>query len=168
MSAPEPAAPSSRLDRLALAVATLGPAGRMPKAPGTWGSLAAVLAAPWLFCPLPLAARACALAVVLAAGTWAAHRAEKILGRKDPGCVVVDELLGQWAALLPFHLSGWTREMPLELAGLFALFRLFDILKPWPVRAIERATPGGLGVMLDDLAAGLYAAGAYALLRPLI
>lgn len=164
---PVPAA-SSLTDRLALSLATLGPAGRMPFAPGTWGSAAALVLAPWIFVPLPLSARLGALGLVLAAGTWAAARTEKILGRKDPGCVVVDELLGQWTAFAPFHLTGWTTAMPLELLALFALFRLFDIVKPWPIRAVERSVPGGLGVMLDDLVAGLFAAAAYALIRPFV
>jgi len=155
-------------DKLAVFVATLGPVGRMPKAPGTWGSAAALAAAPWCFVPLPLGGRLAALCLVLGAGTWAAARAEKALGRKDPGCVVVDELLGQWTAFAPFHLSGWTQAMPLELLALFCLFRFFDILKPWPIRAVERTVPGGLGVMLDDLVAGVFAAASFALIRPFL
>jgi phosphatidylglycerophosphatase A len=153
------------MDSAAVFIATLGPIGRLPKAPGTWGSLAATAAAPWCFMPLPLPARLAALGLVLGLGTWAAARAEKALGRKDPGCVVVDELLGQWTAFAPFHLLGWSQSMPLDLLTLFALFRLFDIVKPWPIRAVERRVPGGLGVMLDDLVAGVFAAGAFALIR---
>lgn len=153
------------LDRAALFLATLGPMGRMPKAPGTWGSGAALVVAPWCFMPLPLYGRAAALCLIFVVGAWAAGRAEKLLGRKDPGCVVVDELLGQWAAFAPFHLAGWDQAMPLDLLALFALFRFFDILKPWPIRAVDRGVPGGLGVMLDDLLAGLFAAGAFALIR---
>jgi len=152
-------------DRLALFVATLGPMGRMPKAPGTWGSGAALVAAPWCLVPLPLFARLGVLAFILAVGTWAAGRAEKVLGRHDPGCIVVDELLGQWTAFSAFFLTGWTQSMPLDLLELFLLFRFFDILKPWPIRAVDRSVKGGLGVMLDDLVAGLFAAGAFALLH---
>lgn len=158
--------PPSALDGAALFIATLGPVGRWPKAPGTWGSLAALAAAPWCFIPLPLPARLAALGAVLGVGAWAASRAEKALGRKDPGCVVVDELLGQWTAFAPFHLAGMTVGAPLELLALFILFRIYDILKPWPIRSVERGVPGGLGVMLDDLVAGLFAAASYALLRP--
>lgn len=166
MAAPSsPADRPSALDRAAVAMATLGPVGRMPGAPGTWGSLAATLAAPWCFLPLPLGGRLAALAGVLALGTWAAGRAARALGREDPGCVVVDELLGQWTAFAPFFLSGWDARTPWELLGLFALFRLFDIAKPWPIRAIDRGVPGGLGIMLDDLAAGVFAAAALALPR---
>ena len=173
MSAPAPGQDLGFLDRSALGIATLGPVGRMPFAPGTWGSAAALVAAPWCFLPLPLSARLGALAVIFGVGAWAAGRAGRILGDEDPGCVVVDELLGQWTAFLPFQLatgaggwfSGWTNATPLELLALFGLFRLFDILKPWPIRAIDRGVRGGLGVMLDDLLAGIFAAAAFFLLR---
>jgi phosphatidylglycerophosphatase A len=155
---------SSLADSAAVFIATLGPVGRLPKAPGTWGSAAALAAAPWCFMPLSLPWRIAALGLVLGLGTVAAARAEKALGRKDPGCVVVDELLGQWTAFLPFHLAGAGPAMPLDLLALFALFRLFDILKPWPIRAVERSVPGGLGVMLDDLLAGVFAAASYAVI----
>ena len=166
MKPPFPAPDALRgLDRLALAIATLGPVGRLPKAPGTWGSAAALVLAPWCFLPLPLAGRLGMLAALLGLGTWAASRAGRALGDEDPGCVVVDELLGQWTAFLPFHLSGWTSAMPWELLALFGLFRFFDILKPWPIRTVERRVRGGLGVMLDDLLAGAFAAASLLLIR---
>ncbi|MHC1700667.1 MAG: phosphatidylglycerophosphatase A [Humidesulfovibrio sp.] len=176
-SQPRPIPPESPasglLDRAALALATLGPVGRMPLAPGTWGSAVALVLAPWVFSPLPLAWRLGVLALILVAGTWAAGRAGRLLGREDPGCIVVDELLGQWTAFAPFHLStglggwafSWTGAMPWELLALFGLFRLFDIIKPWPIRAVEKSVPGGLGVMLDDLVAGLFAAALFLLIR---
>ncbi len=164
-----PGSPSpSGLDALALSIATLGPVGRMPKAPGTWGSAAALLVSPWLFQPLPLAARCAALVGVLAVGTWAAGRAGRVLGKEDPGCVVVDELLGQWTAFAPFHLGSFTSSTPWELLALFGLFRVFDILKPWPIRWADSKVRGGFGVMLDDLLAGLMAAALYALVRPFV
>ncbi|WP_031385466.1 phosphatidylglycerophosphatase A family protein [Desulfonatronum thiodismutans] len=138
------------LDRVASTIATLGPFGLLPKAPGTWGSLAAVIAAPWLFMPLSFSLRVLVLAGVLVVGTWAAARAERLFGRKDPGCVVVDELLGQWLTLLPFA----ALTAPQLVAG-FLFFRVADILKPWPVRTVERRVPGGLGVMLDDAVAAV-------------
>ena len=144
----------SPLDKLALALATLGPVGHFPKAPGTAGSLAAAVAAPWLFLIMPPWWRVLALLAVLAVGTWACGRAERILDQKDPGCVVLDELFGQWLALLFFP------GMPIGFLILaFIFFRFFDILKPWPVNWAETAFPGGLGVMLDDGVAGLYALG---------
>ena len=144
--------PEPLSSRLASKLATLGPAGRMPKAPGTWGSLAAAAAAPVLFLPLPLWARLAVLVVLFPVGAWCAGRTEKFLGRKDPSCVVVDELWGQWIALLPLGAAE-----PLWIVPAFLLFRLFDIAKPWPVRASERWLPGGWGIMIDDGFAGLYA-----------
>lgn len=144
--------PTTGIDRLALTVSTLGPAGRMPKAPGTWGSLAAAVTAPAFFLPLPLWARIMVLLVLFPAGSWCASRAERILGGKDPGCVVIDELWGQWITLLLLPAEAWPWIVPA-----FALFRLFDIAKPWPVKASECWLPGGQGIMIDDGFAGLYA-----------
>lgn len=142
------------IDKFATALATLGPIGHFPKAPGTWGSLASVVAAPWLFLPFALWARVGILIGVLIIGTWACSRAENVIGEKDPGCVIIDELFGQWLTLLFFT------AMPIwYLAIAFVLFRLFDIFKPWPVKWAEDTFPGGLGVMLDDGVAGLYALG---------
>lgn len=138
--------------RLALNLATLGPAGRMPKAPGTWGSLAAAILAPFFFLPLPLWGRIAVLVLLFPLGSWCAGRAEQAMGRKDPSCVVVDELWGQWIAVLPLA----TMEA-LWIIPAFLFFRLFDIAKPWPVRASERWLPGGWGIMIDDGFAGLYA-----------
>jgi phosphatidylglycerophosphatase A len=88
------------------------------------------------------------LAVTLA-GTWAAHRAERQLGVKDPGVIVIDEVAGMTLSVLPFPPT------PSVLIAGFVLFRLFDIVKPFPAGASQRAT-GGIGVMVDDLIAGLY------------
>ncbi|KHK02203.1 phosphatidylglycerophosphatase A family protein [Desulfovibrio sp. TomC] len=139
-------------DRLALLVSGLGPLGRMPYAQGTWGSAAAVLLAPVCFLPLPIFARLLLLALVFYIGAKAADRTESILGRKDPGHVVIDELVGQWLTFLPLAAPS-TFDM---VAGFF-LFRAFDILKPPPVRASENWLPGGYGVMIDDVLAGIYA-----------
>jgi len=140
-------------DSIALAIASLGPLGRVPKMPGTVGSAAAALLAPVLFLPLPLWARLPVLGGLFVLGAWAASRAEEILGQKDPGRINIDELLGQWVTFLPLAHAG-----PGAILLGFALFRLFDILKPWPVRSSENWMPGGYGVMLDDLLAGVYAA----------
>jgi len=83
-------------------------------------------------------------------GIWAAHRAEPLLGGKDPGAIVVDEVAGMTLAVLPFPRTA------LVLAVGFVLFRIFDIAKPFPAGVSQRV-PGGLGVMVDDLIAGLYA-----------
>lgn len=140
-------------DRLALFIATFGYSGLLKPAPGTWGSLAAMLLAPFVFMPFNLPGRIAVLLLILGLGTWAASQAERIMGRKDPGSVVIDEVLGLWATYCLFA----TLTPFMYLAG-FALFRLFDITKPWPVKQLETAFEGGLGVMVDDVAAGIYAA----------
>jgi phosphatidylglycerophosphatase A len=112
------------------------------------------------------------LAVFLV-GWWACARGEADLGGHDDGRMVIDEVLGYLVTMFPlpgaFPLpSGFPAEsagpLPLSWAWGFALFRLFDIWKPWPVGAIDRRTPGGLGVMLDDAAAGILAWAALQLL----
>ena len=96
--------------------------------------------------------------VVTLAGTWAAQQAERVLGRKDPGAVVIDEVAGMTLAVLAFPLT------PSTLVLGFLLFRLFNVNKPFPAHRCQRA-PGGPGIMADDLIAGLYAAAVLALLR---
>lgn len=146
-------------DECVLAFCRLGVAGLAPWAPGTWGSALGCILAPWLFLPLGFGARLALLALVFALGGLAAGRAEKILGQRDPGQVVIDELLGVWIALLPFAAPGfWI------IFSAFVLFRIFDIIKPWPVSASEYWLPGGFGVMLDDAVAGLLALGSLLLL----
>ena len=147
-------------DRFLLAVATLGPIGRAPWAQGTWGSVAAALAAPILFLPLPLPLRVLALAVLFVFGAKAAGRAEVLLGRKDPGQVIIDEVLGQWIVFLPF-----ADPTTFELAAGLVFFRLFDITKPPPVRQSEYWLPGGFGIMIDDVLAGVYGGLALAVLH---
>ncbi len=132
--------------------------GLVPKAPGTMGSLGAI--------PLYLlAARGgrCAVAasalVVTLVGVWAASVVARDLGRKDPQVVVVDEVAGVLVTMLPM------REVSFRAVAIgFALFRLFDVVKPWPVKSFEKL-PGGWGIVLDDVAAGAFGAGALALLR---
>ena len=149
-------------DILLLHYARVWPAGLSPVAPGTCASLAAIVLAPFIFMPLPLWGRVLALLFVLVTGAIASGRAEEILGRKDPSEVVIDEVLGQWIAVLPFAFLAWW-----EYVAAFVLFRLFDIVKPWPVRQLE-AIGGGLGIMLDDAAAGVYALLCMLLLRMLL
>jgi len=98
------------------------------------------------------------LVVVTTVGTWAAHRAEPLLGAKDPGAIVVDEVAGMTLTVIAFPLT-----VPTLVAG-FVLFRVFDVVKPPPARASQRLS-GGVGVMVDDLIAGVYAAVALAGLR---
>lgn len=140
------------MDTLILAVCRLGFAGLSPVMPGTCGSALAAIAAPFLFLPLPWWARALVLVLVFWLGGMAATRGERILGRTDPGEIVIDELLGMWLVLLPFGRPGWR-----TIGIAFVLFRIFDMWKPWPVHASEKWLPGGYGVMIDDVMAGLLA-----------
>jgi len=136
--------------RLARAVATGCGVGLLPGAPGTWASLAALPCA-WLLVPLGgKAVLAVAAVAAFAAGCWAAGVVARASGRPDPGFIVIDEIAAQWLVLLavPLH--------PAWYAAAFLLFRLFDIAKPPPIRWVERRVAGGLGVMLDDVAAALY------------
>ncbi|RXE63601.1 phosphatidylglycerophosphatase A, partial [Muribaculaceae bacterium Isolate-002 (NCI)] len=133
-------------DACILAFCRLGVAGLAPKAPGTWGTALACLLAPFLFLPLGMGGRALVLLLLFVLGALAATRAEKLLGRKDPGEVVIDELVGVWLVLLPFAEPGFWL-----VAAAFVFFRIFDIAKPWPVRASENWLPDGFGVMLDDV-----------------
>ncbi|MCR9073007.1 MAG: phosphatidylglycerophosphatase A [Alphaproteobacteria bacterium] len=136
----------------AILIATGFGTGYLPKAPGTWGSLAAALLA-W---PMAQAGGppALLLGAVLAtlAGTWATRIYIERTGTQDPGAVVIDEFAGQWLtlALCPMH--------PLWWAFAFAAFRLADISKPWPASWVDGNMHTPFGVMLDDLVAGAYAA----------
>ena len=140
---------------LSIWIATGLGAGYFPVAPGTAGSalgLALVIAfRQTALDRLSLAAALLAVTVFLfAVGVWAAGKAEKVFGRVDPGQVVIDEVAGQVLTFLAAPRIGW-----LGLIAGFILFRAFDIVKPFPARQAERF-PGGWGIMLDDLVAGLY------------
>lgn len=144
-------------DVLALSIATFG-VGYLPLMPGTFGSLVGV----GLFL-LVFAATGASFALVLFsilivtfAGIWAAFRTEALEGRKDPGIVVVDEVAGQMIALLPLTLLSLQPTARAVIVS-FVLFRLFDIIKPYPAGRFERLK-GGFGIMCDDLVAGVYAA----------
>ena len=162
-----PQSKKSSADYVALAVATCG-VGYLPLAPGTWGSLLAlvfyfVLHRQWFpQTDLPpsaiytfLLVQLVTVLAVTVIGTWAASRTERVLRIKDPGKVVVDEVAGQLIALLAVPAGIW-RGFPVTVLSAFILFRLFDIVKPYPARKLE-AMHGGLGIMADDLVAGLYA-----------
>jgi phosphatidylglycerophosphatase A len=123
-------------------------AGYAPAASGTVGSFVTVVAV-WLL-PLTPLRIAVALVVVVLVGIWAGSRVERVLGKKDPGIIVIDEVAGMLLSviLLPRTI--------LVLITAFLLFRLFDIWKPFPARESQALT-GGMGVMVDDLIAGVYA-----------
>ena len=128
--------------------------GLSPFAPGTAGSLAALL--PWLVLrELPLPYHALVIVAAFALGVWACEWTVRRLRVADPGAVVWDEFVGQWIALLPLL---WLRADGLWIFAGFILFRTFDIAKPWPVSWADAKVGGGFGVMLDDAIAGAYAA----------
>lgn len=137
-----------------MAIATWFGCGYFPWGPGTVGSLAGLLIYAGLH--VWLGPGRWTLVLMVAAltpiGIWAATRAARIVGKKDPGLVVVDEVLGQWVTLL-----GATVFDIRSVIGAFILFRIFDIWKPWPVRQFE-TLPEGTGIVADDLAAGVYGA----------
>lgn len=125
--------------------------GLTPKAQGTFGSLAAIV--PWLLMrELSVPAWLTIIVVSFAIGVWACDVAGRILGVADHRSLVWDEFVGLWITLLPALVAPWWA----IVAG-FALFRLFDVWKPWPIAWFDRRVKGGFGVMLDDVIAGLFA-----------
>jgi phosphatidylglycerophosphatase A len=134
--------------RPALALATAFGVGYVPVASGTFGSAAGLLL--WAVLPSSVTVQAVTIVLLFVAGSWAGSVAERHFGRTDPGEVVVDEVMGM---LLTLFLTGvgWIG----AVAGFF-LFRVFDIIKPFPARRLERL-PGGVGVMADDAMAAIYA-----------
>lgn len=138
------------MNAAAVFLASFGFVGYFPIAPGTAGSLAALVLyafIKWIGVP---AVELGAIAAVFAIGVWSAHGTERALGRKDPGIVVIDEVLGMLItlALLPLSLTG--------IALGFVFFRVLDVVKPYPAAQLEHIH-GGLGIMADDAVAGLYA-----------
>ena len=127
-------------------------AGLAPRAPGTFGTLVALLPAWWCF-GLPLPWRVGIVAAVIAAGIWICGKSARRLGVHDHGGIVFDEIAGLMltALALPENTFLW-------LALAFVLFRIFDIWKPWPIREVDHRLKGGAGIMLDDLMAAVYAA----------
>lgn len=136
------------MTRLAVWFATAGPAGYAPIAPGTFGSAVGVLIYV-LTAALPLDRQLLLLIGITLAGIWAADIAARHFGKGDPSHVVIDEVAGQ---LLTF--AGLPLSWPGILAG-FLLFRVLDIIKPWPARQLE-SLHGGAGIMADDLMAAVY------------
>ncbi|MCG8545605.1 MAG: phosphatidylglycerophosphatase A [Alphaproteobacteria bacterium] len=127
--------------------------GQIPFAPGSWASLFALPFA-WAISeawgPIGLFVGAC---LAFLAGLWASSLLLRRSGMKDPRWIVIDEVAGQWLALVPVA----PFDPILYGVGVF-MFRLFDVLKPWPANWCDRRIPGAMGVMLDDVVAGIYAA----------
>jgi phosphatidylglycerophosphatase A len=134
--------------RLGLAVATALGVGYIPIASGTFGSMAGLVV--WAVLPASVTAEAVAIILLFVAGSWGGTVAERYFGRTDPGEVVVDEVMGMVLTLFATGV-GWMG----AIAGFF-LFRVFDIIKPFPARRLEHLH-GGIGVMADDAMAAIYA-----------
>ena len=144
--------------RLAWSIATWFGCGRVPKAPGTAGALGAIPLYLLAMCVGRAGVVAAAL-VVTAAGVWAASVVVRELKDDDPQVIVADEVAGMLITMIPVRAVSWLG----VLLG-FALFRLFDVVKPWPVRRFE-SLPGGWGVVMDDVAAGVLGAVVMAVLQ---
>ena len=123
--------------------------GYLPKAPGTWGSIVGLFIFSLLH-TLNISTYLIILAGLFLVGTFAAGEAEKIMDHKDPGLVVIDEIVGMLITMIAVPVT------PLTMALGFILFRIFDIAKPFPVGLIDQRFHGGLGIMLDDVMAGIY------------
>jgi phosphatidylglycerophosphatase A len=135
--------------RLAVFIATAGYSGYFPIAPGTVGSAAGLVVYLLVWWADSPAVEAGLIAALFAAGVWAGTTAERFFGGIDPGPVVIDEVVGMLITLA-FIPVGWSG----AFAGFF-LFRIFDVFKPWPARALEHLH-GGFGVMADDAMAAIY------------
>jgi len=150
-------------------IATLAGTGRLPVAPGTWGSLVGLLTGIAILLASNLIILMICTLVFTLIGWLATAQATKGKEDHDPSEIVIDELVGQWVALFPLAQGLWFTLGPDWFGPLisvmlpFALFRLFDILKPWPVSWADRQ-PTALGVMMDDLIAGAMAAACYVVL----
>jgi phosphatidylglycerophosphatase A len=137
-------------------------AGLAPRAPGTAGSLLGLVAAWWLV-ELPLPARAAIVAAVIALGIYICGESARRLARHDDPRIVLDEIAG---VLLTAAIVA--EKSLAALALVFVFFRLFDIVKPWPIRDVDHRLGGGLGIILDDLIAALYAALCVVTIRALL
>ena len=134
---------------LIIIIATGFYSGYLPKAPGTWGSLVGLVLF-FLLHSLNLEMYLAVVAGIFFVGTFAAGEAEKIMDRQDPGLVVIDEIVGILVTMIAVPAT------PLTMVLGFILFRIFDIFKPFPVGLVDQRFHGGLGIMLDDIVAGIY------------
>jgi phosphatidylglycerophosphatase A len=134
---------------LIMFIATGCYSGYLPKAPGTWGTLVGLVLF-LLLHGLSLPVYLFVVAGLFFVGSFAAGEAEKILDTRDPGSVVIDEIVGMLITMVAVPMT------PLTMALGFALFRIFDIVKPFPVNFFDQRFHGGLGIMLDDVVAGIY------------
>ncbi len=145
-------------------IATWFGSGLLPKAPGTWGSLSALPFAYIISVYTSPYAMIFGTIALFFIGIWASDKIEKNAQVKDPGFIVVDEVVGQWIALLPLPFlysflnpDSFYLYFAVIAAVAFIAFRIFDIWKPWPVNYVDKNVHGGYGIMLDDVIAGMYA-----------
>jgi len=136
-------------DAVILYLATGGKSGCFPVAPGTFGSLAALLPC-WILSLFSMSESVIFLLIFIILAVWTAESAEKLLEQRDPACIVIDEFAGMMITMIGFPFM-WKS----ALTG-FLLFRILDIAKPFPIRHIENLS-GGAGVVLDDMSAGIIA-----------
>ena len=130
--------------------------GLLPKVPGTWGSLASLPFAWFLHLNTSWEVLAGACLIIFLIGIWAANGYKKLLGGKDPGPIVIDEVAGMWLTLLPaIYLFPKTPDLFTYFVA-FLLFRICDICKPWPASLADKKLSGGIGIMLDDIIAAIY------------
>lgn len=124
--------------------------GLTPKAPGTAGTLVAIPLI-YLTATQPISVKLLVLFILIIAGIWICDKSAKLLGVHDHGAIVWDEIAGYYMTMVFLPFSG------LSLLLGFAAFRLFDIFKPWPIKQLDAHVQGGLGIMLDDLVAAVFA-----------
>jgi phosphatidylglycerophosphatase A len=136
----------------AIWLATWFGCGLMRPAPGTWGTLGALPVGILIYALTGWIGLTIATIAITIVGYWAAGKFEEQSGEHDNGAIVIDEVAGVWIALIPAALS-----IPYVITA-FLLFRFFDILKPWPISWADKKLPGALGVMADDIIAGIFAA----------
>ncbi|MED5534336.1 MAG: phosphatidylglycerophosphatase A [Pseudomonadota bacterium] len=135
--------------------------GLVPKGPGTAGTLIAIIPG-WLMMPLPLVVRIAVVAALFGFGVWICGESARQLGVHDHPAIVWDEIVGFLGVsiILPPNPGWWVAAV--------ILFRIFDIAKPWPIRDLDRRLGGGMGIMLDDLVAGVFTVGCLIFARALM
>ena len=144
------------LSKPAIFFATWFGAGLLPKAPGTWGSLASIPFAWLLHLNTGWELFAAAGLIIFFIGIWAANGYINLVGGKDPGPVVIDEVAGMWLTLTPSaYFYPKTPDLLLYIVA-FLLFRIADIYKPWPAYLVDKKIAGGIGIMLDDMVAAVF------------
>ncbi len=126
--------------------------GFISPAPGTWGSLAALPFGIAIYAFGGAIALSIAAIIITIIGLWAADKFDKAMDGHDSKMIVIDEVAGQWIALIPAALN------PVLIIVAFIMFRFFDILKPWPISFVDKKVSGAAGVMGDDIIAGIFAA----------